>query len=303
MARCDRCGAEVTMPYRCRYCGGQYCSEHRLPENHDCPGLDSLQGGPGVFDSGFDASVTGTETDRGLLDRLGIDTGPGGPLAYVRNNVTYVVLLLMWLTFIAQWAVLLFSGNALHRTLFVLTPQHPEYVWAWVTSIFAHDPGFIAHIVFNSLVILFFGPLVERHVGSKRFAALFLASGVLAGLSQIGIQVVEGAPEVGGGVLGASGAALAIMGVLTVMNPNLRVYLYAILPMPIWVLTAGIAAISVLFVSAGASGALGTAHAAHLVGLVVGLAYGGWLRHRGHLRRPHQVRIGGTGGPPPRRRF
>lgn len=290
------------MPYKCRYCGGRFCSDHRLPENHDCPGLESFQGGPGIFDSGFDDSVTTPGADRGLLERLGVDTGPGGPLAYVRNNVTYVVLLLMWLTFIAQWVVLVFGGDDLHRTLFVLTPQHPEFVWAWVTSVFAHDPFFIAHIVFNSLVILFFGPLVERHVGSKRFAALFVVSGVLAGLSQIGVQIVGGVPEVGGGVLGASGAALAIMGVLTVMNPHLRVYLYAILPMPIWVLTAGIAAISVLFVTAGASGALGTAHAAHLVGLVVGLAYAGWLRSRGRLRRPNHVRIGGSGGPPPRRR-
>lgn len=26
------------MPFRCSYCGGYFCSEHRLPEMHDCPG-------------------------------------------------------------------------------------------------------------------------------------------------------------------------------------------------------------------------------------------------------------------------
>ena len=25
------------MPFQCPYCGGQFCSEHRLPENHQCP--------------------------------------------------------------------------------------------------------------------------------------------------------------------------------------------------------------------------------------------------------------------------
>jgi Zn-dependent protease len=25
------------MPYSCPYCGGQFCSQHRLPENHTCP--------------------------------------------------------------------------------------------------------------------------------------------------------------------------------------------------------------------------------------------------------------------------
>lgn len=39
MARCDYCGREVDLPFRCRYCGGLYCSEHRLPEAHGCTGL------------------------------------------------------------------------------------------------------------------------------------------------------------------------------------------------------------------------------------------------------------------------
>jgi Zn-dependent protease len=27
------------MPFRCNYCGGYFCAEHRLPEFHDCTGL------------------------------------------------------------------------------------------------------------------------------------------------------------------------------------------------------------------------------------------------------------------------
>ena len=37
--RCEVCGEEVLMPFKCRYCGGYFCVEHRLPEKHDCPGL------------------------------------------------------------------------------------------------------------------------------------------------------------------------------------------------------------------------------------------------------------------------
>ncbi len=37
---CQKCGQETFMPFRCPYCGGQFCSEHRLPENHSCPRLD-----------------------------------------------------------------------------------------------------------------------------------------------------------------------------------------------------------------------------------------------------------------------
>jgi len=37
---CDKCQKEVFLPFRCPYCGGYFCSEHRLPENHECPNME-----------------------------------------------------------------------------------------------------------------------------------------------------------------------------------------------------------------------------------------------------------------------
>jgi Zn-dependent protease len=34
---CQMCGQETLLPFQCPYCGGQFCSQHRLPENHSCP--------------------------------------------------------------------------------------------------------------------------------------------------------------------------------------------------------------------------------------------------------------------------
>jgi Zn-dependent protease len=39
MVQCDKCSVEDDLPFRCNYCGGYYCSEHRLPEFHECTGL------------------------------------------------------------------------------------------------------------------------------------------------------------------------------------------------------------------------------------------------------------------------
>ena len=39
MVKCDNCSKNEEMPFRCNYCGGYFCTEHRLPEFHDCPGL------------------------------------------------------------------------------------------------------------------------------------------------------------------------------------------------------------------------------------------------------------------------
>jgi len=38
--KCQVCGQETVLPFRCPYCGGQFCSAHRLPENHACPRID-----------------------------------------------------------------------------------------------------------------------------------------------------------------------------------------------------------------------------------------------------------------------
>lgn len=37
MPKCERCGVEATLPFKCNFCGCYFCMEHRLPENHDCP--------------------------------------------------------------------------------------------------------------------------------------------------------------------------------------------------------------------------------------------------------------------------
>lgn len=36
MVKCEFCGKEDYLPFKCRYCGGYFCIEHRLPENHNC---------------------------------------------------------------------------------------------------------------------------------------------------------------------------------------------------------------------------------------------------------------------------
>jgi len=35
--KCQQCGKEEVLPFKCQYCQGLFCAEHRLPENHSCP--------------------------------------------------------------------------------------------------------------------------------------------------------------------------------------------------------------------------------------------------------------------------
>jgi len=37
MGVCDYCQKATYLPFYCKYCGGTFCEEHRLPEQHECP--------------------------------------------------------------------------------------------------------------------------------------------------------------------------------------------------------------------------------------------------------------------------
>lgn len=309
MPTCDVCGKQVDLPYECNECGGTFCSKHRLPENHDCPGLQDWGEPSGVFDSGFDEGVGRSGGSEGLVGRL---TGRTGPFAYFRGNMALAMLALMWITFLLQIVVLFVlpevvgwtprEAGRIHNSLFVLSSRNPTYVWTVITSIFAHAPSFPIpwHIVGNSFIVYFFGQHVEDYVGSKAFLGLFLVSGAVAGLGQVAFSTLVMNQPIA--VLGASGAGLAIMGVMTVINPRATVLIFIPIPIPvpIWLLTIGYAVLSAFGMLGGLAG--GIAHAAHLVGLAIGLVYGQRVKNRVSGRQEFRLG-GGPGGPGgPRRR-
>lgn len=277
------------MPYTCNYCGEAFCSEHRLPENHSCEGLSSYESG--VRESG--RIYGGPSTSRGSSSSSSLSLS----LGRFRGNVTYLLLVVMVVVQILQFLVLTAFGPDAHNALFTLRPDYLLYVWTWVTSVFSHSTQALVHILFNGIILFFFGSVLERKIGSKRFLGMFVVAGVVAGLAQATSTLALGGPgDVP--ILGASGAILAVMGALTVLRPNLTVYLWFFLPMPLWFLTIAFAAYDVLFFAVGGAGAGGIARVAHLSGLAIGLAYGYHLKKQGvSMRGQIQLGGGGPGGP------
>ena len=41
--KCQACEQETLLPFRCPYCGGGFCSDHRFPENHACPRIEQAR--------------------------------------------------------------------------------------------------------------------------------------------------------------------------------------------------------------------------------------------------------------------
>ena len=151
--------------------------------------------------------------------------------------------------------------------------------WILITHMFVH--GGLGHLFFNMYVLFMFGFLLEQKIGPKRFLLIYLGAGILAAIVTSLIDPVlsplfTGAPSVGR-ALGASGAIMGMLGVLIVLMPRLKLLLFFIIPMPLWMASLVIALIDVfgLFYQSGVG------NLAHLVGLAVGLIYGLYLKKQG----------------------
>ena len=139
--------------------------------------------------------------------------------------------------------------------------------WIFVTSVFLHAD--LSHLFFNMLALFFFGTSLERLIGGKAFAVLFLTAGIIG---NIGYLITNTNPYIP--AIGASGAIYGVIGALAILEPFSLVYVYGLLPLPMIVA----AVIWVLLDFVGLFTPSGTAHGAHLGGVVVGVFFGFYYR-------------------------
>jgi membrane associated rhomboid family serine protease len=127
--------------------------------------------------------------------------------------------------------------------------------WSPLTYMFIH--GGFWHILFNMIVLYFFGPRVEERLGSNRFIALYLIAGFTGALFSAFTPYVA--------ILGASGAVLGVELAYARYWPLDRVYIYGVLPIQMrWLIV-----LTVVMSIAGLGGfEPGIAHYAHLGGLL-----------------------------------
>ena len=159
--------------------------------------------------------------------------------------------------------------------LFVLAPPVLVPPWALVTSVYAHIGPM--HLISNAIVIVIAGSFVAWSTTRLRFHLFFITTGVIAGVVQVWIGELLGKPVA---VLGASGAALALVGYVITANPA-SIALFDSLRLPprvVVVIAAAIAIGLTLTLSAP-----GSAYVAHFTGATLGLLAG-----RAHLLTPRR---------------
>ncbi|MCD6493116.1 MAG: rhomboid family intramembrane serine protease [Archaeoglobaceae archaeon] len=256
--KCDVCGKEVYLPFKCKYCGGTFCSEHRLPEKHNCIGFKN--------DKYWNVPVKVKKEKKPKLKpiaKIPDFPKPKTIAAYGYNNLIMALCtILFFISIIARGPIIKYL--AFNPITFIIMP------WQIITSIFLHVD--FNHFLVNMIVLLFFGTELERRVGSSKYLRIFLLSGLTGNVAYL---VYAYATSNLYPALGASAAIFGVMGTLAIIAPEIRVLLFFILPLRI-------RDAIILFALFDVVGAIlmadNVAHVAHLAGLVVGLYYGRRLK-------------------------
>ncbi|MFK7959300.1 MAG: rhomboid family intramembrane serine protease [Phycisphaerales bacterium] len=169
-------------------------------------------------------------------------------------------------------------------------------LWRLLGFQFLHSHGMLAHLLMNMVGLFFFGPIVEQHLGGKRFLAFYLLCGICGGLLFTLLNVAAhalfrvGVENTGipfllfldstTPLIGASAGVFGVMIGGARLAPRTTVNFMFLIPMPLGVLAWGMVITEVVLLATGASGNDG-GHAAHLGG-----AFAGWyfIRNDHHLR-------------------
>lgn len=166
-----------------------------------------------------------------------------------------------------------------------------EY-WRFIGFQFLHAN--LTHLLFNMVGLFFFGPLVERYLGSKRYLAFYLLCGILGAIMYLLLNLggYIAALRMGEGLVipgllfnspatplvGASAGVFGVLMAGAFLVPNATVLLFFIIPMRLVTLAYALVIFALFIVIVGASNAGG--QAGHLGGAIAGYYF---IRHTHHL--------------------
>jgi membrane associated rhomboid family serine protease len=172
------------------------------------------------------------------------------------------------------------------------TAVYGIHYWRFIGFQFLHASPM--HLIFNMIGLFFFGPMVERYLGGKRYLAFYLLCGIFGAvlylILNLGGFVIKDVFEITAKVPGLLitdtltplvGASAGVFGILLAgafLAPNVRVLVFFIIPMRLSTMAyvlVGLALVTVIFGGNNAGG-----EAAHLGGAAAGWYF---IRHPHHL--------------------
>lgn len=157
---------------------------------------------------------------------------------------------------------------------FSIPPTFAEFVtrpWTILTYAFAHDLSGILHILFNMLILYWFGRIFVEYLGSDKLVAVYVLGAIAGAVFYLLAYntlpfYMERTPS---GMVGASAAVLAIVVATATLLPDYSIYLLLLGPVRIKYIAGFIVIVSYI----GSTGSNAGGNIAHLGGALMGFIY------------------------------
>ncbi|MEI7719428.1 MAG: rhomboid family intramembrane serine protease [archaeon] len=200
------------------------------------------------------------------------------------NGYTGIIVIINVVAFLVYLILQAIFGPVYIDHLLAIQPfliLQGRYLWTFVTSMFLHVN--LGHLFANMVSLIFVGGFIEKLIGKKRFLYVYFIGGFVASLFFVFLASFFGTSALGERffgntmllAMGASGAIFALMGLLAVLIPKMKVLVFFVIPMPMWAAMIGLTFVLWIF---SATLSLPIGNTAHLGGLLVGVVYGIYLK-------------------------
>jgi membrane associated rhomboid family serine protease len=138
------------------------------------------------------------------------------------------------LSLMVAFFVISFFGLADDIARWLAWPTVPAWFldlrfWQMVTFPFVHGTNVLS-VLFDGLVVYFFGTSLERAWGTPRFVSFFFLSGIVAGFTVIGLNALFPAVFPGGFFAGTTAHFVSLGVAFGALNPYARIYIYFVIP-------------------------------------------------------------------------
>ncbi|MFX1449151.1 MAG: AN1-type zinc finger domain-containing protein [Promethearchaeota archaeon] len=189
MTFCEYCGERISfLPFKCKYCGGAYCKEHRLPENHQC--TFELKSVPIMSSTVRDTppkTSSSRQTSRNFKKYMKrqdkqkqktIKLYKSYDTKRTKKNVTLYLLITISVMSVVS---MVFPYELALSSLSFLG----FYLWTFATSVFVNFIYDFFGLIFLFILMIFFYMLIkniEQAFGTKFLIRLYLICALFSGL-------------------------------------------------------------------------------------------------------------------------
>jgi len=208
---------------------------------------------------------------RSIIDDIKLQFQSGNALTRIIlvNLAVYVFITLIWV--FTQYG----NVNAIYENIVDFlaihtdTPKIYSHFWGWITHMFFHERFW--HLIWNMLMLYWFGRIVGDFLGDERMLPLYIMGGLMGAVFCVIFDwFLPGSGGIGSRAWGASAASMCMVLAAAMTSPDYNFHLPLIGPVKLKYI-----AISVMFFdlvgSAGIDNAGG--HFAHLGGALFGIIY------------------------------